>query len=213
MLLIAHRGDTINFPENTLEAFQSAFDHDADGIEIDIQVDGSKAIIVHDYLHQKSDKYPTLEEIIEKFSNQGRLEIEIKSLNAQEIKIITDIIIKHNPPNFEVTTSVLPAIPHIRKALPDANIGAIFPDKLFEEWMPAKFIARYIDGNMQLTNANVVHLPQSLYNKKVIITLKNKGYALHHHIKSADKEEYKRLVDLGIDQATFDNINLLSKIK
>jgi len=38
-LLIVHRGDTVHFPENTLEAFKSAFDLGADGIECDVQCD------------------------------------------------------------------------------------------------------------------------------------------------------------------------------
>ena len=38
-LLIVHRCDTVHFPENTLEAFKSAFDLGADGIECDVQCD------------------------------------------------------------------------------------------------------------------------------------------------------------------------------
>ena len=50
MLLIAHRGDTISFKPNTLEAFLSAFDKGADGIELDVHLFRNEIIVVHDFL-------------------------------------------------------------------------------------------------------------------------------------------------------------------
>ena len=57
-LIIAHRGDTVNYPENTIEAFKSAFDKGADGIELDVHLDKNKnVIVVHDYEFDKNKKY------------------------------------------------------------------------------------------------------------------------------------------------------------
>lgn len=213
MLLIAHRGNTNDYPENTVDAFQSAFDLGADGIEMDVQVnEQGKAIVVHDYLYQKSNKYPKFEDVIKTFGPKGTLEIEIKAFRPKEVKVITDIMSYHQPPNFEITSSIHPILPHVRKYLPNALIGAIFPDKFIEEWMTEAFIIRYLDGFMQLTQADIVHVPPSFYNKKVIRSLKEK-YLLHHHIKTSNKVEYEKLQNLKVDRVTFDDIDLLRSIR
>lgn len=212
MLLIAHRGDTINFKENTIEAFASAFEKGADGVEMDVQVNKhGEAIIVHHYLHPEGDPYPKLTDVLEQFQDKGILEIEIKSFRLSEVNIITDVIRSHNPPKTEITSSILPILPHIRKALPQGIIGALFPDKFIESWMTDEFMTKLLDGHMNLASANIVHLPPSLYNETVFSTLK-KTYELHHHIHTAEKADYDRLVGLGVKRATFDDIRLLQKI-
>ena len=48
-LVIAHRGDVSNAPENTLPAFQSAYDSGADGIELDVRLTRDNQLVVfHD---------------------------------------------------------------------------------------------------------------------------------------------------------------------
>ena len=48
-LIIAHRGDVTRAPENTLPAFQSAFQHGADGIELDVRMTrDSQLVVFHD---------------------------------------------------------------------------------------------------------------------------------------------------------------------
>jgi len=49
MLLVAHRGDVANEPENTIAAFRSAVDGGADGIEMDVQRSASGTWwVIHD---------------------------------------------------------------------------------------------------------------------------------------------------------------------
>ena len=93
-LIIAHRGDTINFPENTIKAFESAFKKGADGVELDVHLDQNEnVIVVHDYSFDINKKYPFLKDVLKQFGQKGRLEIEIKSLNPifignKDIKLI-----------------------------------------------------------------------------------------------------------------------------
>ena len=48
-LIIAHRGDLSNAPENTLPAFQRAYDSGADGIELDVRLTRDDRLVVfHD---------------------------------------------------------------------------------------------------------------------------------------------------------------------
>ena len=48
-LVIAHRGDLTSAPENTLPAFQSAYERGADGIELDVRLTrDSQLVVFHD---------------------------------------------------------------------------------------------------------------------------------------------------------------------
>ena len=49
-LIIAHRGDVSNAPENTLPAFRSAYELGADGVELDVRLTRDEQLVVfHDY--------------------------------------------------------------------------------------------------------------------------------------------------------------------
>ena len=48
-LIIAHRGDSANAPENTLAAFRLALEKSADGIELDVMLSADqKLVVIHD---------------------------------------------------------------------------------------------------------------------------------------------------------------------
>lgn len=213
-LLIAHRGDTINFPENTLKAFQSAFDKGADGIEFDVHLDdANQVIIVHSYLYNKSKNYPPLQTVLEKFAHQGLLEIEIKAFEVAAVKKVAQLIKKYNPPNYTITSSVLPLLSYVRKELPQTSLGAIIKPYFFESWMTPKLIRRFLLGMMNLTTANAIHLYPQQYTKSLVSFLKKQGFITHSHLYTDNIKEFNQTIELGVDVCTFDNINLLAKIK
>lgn len=212
-LLITHRGDTVNFPENTLKAFQSAFDKGADGIEFDVHVNNNQVIVVHEYLYDKNKNYPLLQTVLEKFAHQGLLEIEIKAFEVEAVKKVAQLIKKYNPPNYTITSSVLPLLSYVRKEFPQASLGAIIKPYFFESWMTPKLIRRFILGIMNLTTANAVHLYPPQYTKSLVSFLKKQGFITHSHIFTDDLKEFNKTIKLGVDVCTFDNINLLAKIK
>lgn len=212
-LLIAHRGDTSHYPENTIEAFQSAFSLGADGIEFDVQLSkNGEIIVVHDYLYDNEKKYPLFSDVLEKFSSKGKLEIEIKSLDSSIVEKVAEIVNKFNPPNFELTSSILPLLPIIRKSFPDAKIGMIFNSKLFEGWMTPEFIVKLLLGYMKLTSANVLHLDLDRYTSQIAEEFHKNNYVLHTHLKTADLSEHEKAQRFGIDQCSFDDINLIKNL-
>lgn len=212
-LLIAHRGDATNFLENTIEAFQSALSLGADGIECDIQLNqNSEVIVVHNYIHDETKIYPLFSKVLENFSTKGRLEIEIKSLDPVCVESVAAVIRKYNPTNYEITSSVLPMLPIIRKFLPEAKVGMIFHSKFFEEWMSPEFILKFLLSYMKLTSANVLHLDLDRYTPEIVKEFHSHNYILHSHLKTAEIAEYEKAQKLGIDQCTFDDINLLKII-
>ena len=49
-IILAHRGDSKNFPENTIPAFESGIRQGADGIELDVRLSSDNEIMVY-HLH------------------------------------------------------------------------------------------------------------------------------------------------------------------
>jgi hypothetical protein len=213
-LLIAHRGDTENYPENTIGAFQSAFDRGAGGIEFDVHChEGGEVVVVHDYTHDMSLTYPSLEEVLIRFSSKGRMEIEIKALEEECVMRVAEIIQRIKPDDFEVTCSELPLIPVIRKHFPDAIVGLLFKVCLIEKWMPVSHIHRMLLGYMKLSGANVLHLGLEHYSEELVALLHINGYQAHTHLGKASATEYTRVIQLGINQCTFDDFSIFTFAK
>ncbi len=212
-LLIAHRGNTRDYPENTLEAFASAFELGADGIELDAHLNNQgEVIVVHDYLYDQTQHYPTLDMILEKFGNKGRIEIEIKALELEAIGKTKQLIEKHQIQDFEITTSIIPLVPHIRVVFPKALIGLIFRRWLIEDWMTPEFVSTLVLKHLELSGANVLHLDLDLYNQQLVTDLKRDGIVLHTHLKNSDQKYLQKIIDLGINQCTFDDPEILKAL-
>jgi glycerophosphoryl diester phosphodiesterase len=101
--VIAHRGANLEFPENTLPAFQRALEIGVQGIELDIQFTSDRVPVVHHdpsvadpssnrrlisslslkELRQRSAA-PTLDEVLELIDGRCRLYAEIKEPTATE---------------------------------------------------------------------------------------------------------------------------------
>lgn len=209
-LLIAHRGNTRDYLENTIKAFASAFKLGADGIELDVHLnDIGEVIVVHNYLFDRTQEYPTLDEVLKKFGSKGRIEIEIKALELEAIEKVKKLIEKYEVQDFEITTSVIPLVSHIRAAFPNALVGLIFRRWLVEDWMIPEFVSQWILKHLELSGANVLHLDIDLYNQKLASDLKRAGIVLHTHLKSADEKALQKVIDLGINQCTFDDPSIL----
>lgn len=210
-LLIAHRGDTVHFPENTLEAFQSAIDKGADGFECDVQLDDQgRLIVVHDYLYDRGKKYPLFADVLQQFSQTCFMEIELKAYEAGIVEELKNVVAQHTPKRFELTTSEIPLISVMRTAFSKADIGLIFNSYLFEEWMTSELIMRKVVGYMKLTGANVAHLTPENLSLPMVEALRESGSKVH----AADVrvEQYQAMCDLRVDKMTFDDVGLLERI-
>jgi glycerophosphoryl diester phosphodiesterase len=143
-LLIAHRGDTINYKQNAMDAFRSAFAHGAYGIELDIHFENNEFLVVHDYLFDRNQKYPTLKDVLNEFANKGRIEIELKVFTYQSLPVLKNLLEQYTRLDYELTSSNLFILPKVRELMGDASLGAIFLPKEFEEWMTEDFLIRKI---------------------------------------------------------------------
>lgn len=215
-LLIAHRGDTVNFPENTIAAFHSAFEKGAKGIELDVQFYHNQLIVVHDYLFDNNKTYPKLSEVLNLFSGKGRLEIEVKSMDLDFLIPLQNLLKNHKNRDIEITTSVFPITNYLSAGFPNYPLGIIFHEKDFENWMTGDFKIEKITKFMKLCKARRAHLPHKEINESVVNGCHTNGFGVHGHIYRQSIKEQLRLyndyITLGIDQCTFDDINLLSEV-
>lgn len=209
-LYIAHKGDTVHHPENTIEAFGTAFDLGADGIELDVHLsERGEIIVVHDYLYDRAKKYPTLDDVLLRFANRGRIEIEVKELEEKALQMIKTTVDRYRPFDVEVTTGVAPLAAKIGEVFPSDRRGLIFRNWLIEDWMPEEFRIKWILSHMQLSNATVLHMDTDLYTPAIVEALQSRGLATHTHLKKDQNGKLQTIKDLGIDQFTFDDIMLL----
>lgn len=106
MLIYAHRGDQSRFPENTIAAFEAAAEYPNVGIEMDVQItqDGQLVVFhddnlmrlcnvngkIADFTLSKLQCFPlkgqhlipTLQDVLEAYTGNGRINIEIKDSQA-----------------------------------------------------------------------------------------------------------------------------------
>ncbi len=217
--LIAHRGDASNFSENTLEAFESAFIKGADGVEMDVQLLAGEVCIVHNYLLEPTKTYPLLRDVLKKIGDKGMLEIEVKSFSTDILPVLKDILVAFDPTNIEITTSELPLVPYIATVLPNCNIGVIFSNSHYQEWMTEELYLRKTIGLMTLMKAQVAHLshlPEEKVTTSLITSLRQNSFKTHYHIRAVQLSEqiklYQKLKNSGVDHCTFDDITLLTAL-
>jgi glycerophosphoryl diester phosphodiesterase len=76
VLVIAHRGASFDFPENTLPAFERAIEIGADYVEFDVHPDREGALVVtHDPPH---GAHPRLEEVLDLCHGRIGVMVELK---------------------------------------------------------------------------------------------------------------------------------------
>lgn len=214
-LLIAHRGDTVHFPENTIEAFQSAFDKGADGVELDVQFGKGELLVIHNYLYDQSKNYPTLGNVLEQFAQKGRLEIEIKCMDLDFLSPLKQMLQKYENSDIEITTSVFLLVSYLRKEFPSTQLGIIFHEKEFEEWMPKEFIRTKVVQMMSLCKAQVAHIPPKFIDLTMVTECHSNSLKVHGHIHKKSMQEqvslYGQFQEWGVDQCTFDDMALLER--
>ncbi len=110
MKIIAHRGASAHYPENTLLAIAKALEAGCDGIEFDVQKLGSELIVFHDETLERTtngqgrlsdlsfealrqldagrgQKVPTLREVLDLIGDQAFINLELKGENTASLVI------------------------------------------------------------------------------------------------------------------------------
>jgi glycerophosphoryl diester phosphodiesterase len=152
-LVVAHRGASIEQPENTIQAFEAAIDAGADAVEFDVRMtaDGH-AVVMHDpEVSRTTDGtglvsemtleelrklgVPTLEEALACLSGRAAADIEIKNLPGEPdftperepaVEATLDALDAVGFPGQVIVSSFNPAsIAHSRALRPDVPTGLL----------------------------------------------------------------------------------------
>jgi glycerophosphoryl diester phosphodiesterase len=219
-LLIAHRGNTTTFPENSMQAFTSAFERGADGIELDVQWIEEQLLVVHDYQFDPTQSFAVLEDVLNVFIGKGQLEIDIKSFSTEILTPLKNLLSRYSLDKIELTTAELAMVQPIKKLFPQLNIGVIFGTDHYQPWMEERTLVKKTVELMQTMNAQVAHVsvvPPHLLTENLVSKLHEKNIRVHSHIPKIELKEQVRLYQhfdaLSVDELTFDDMALLGAVR
>lgn len=149
MAIYAHRGASIEFPENTLAAFRRAVEVGAPGAELDVHLtaDG-EAVVIHDDSVDRTtngtgkvadltlaeirrldagsgERVPTLAEVLEVVAGKLILDIEVKE-SAAAAKVLEEVA---KFPNLEwlVSSFRWDSLRFVRSQNPDVELWVLWP--------------------------------------------------------------------------------------
>ena len=232
--VIAHRGDHIQAPENTLLAYQHAIDNDVDFVEIDLRttVDG-KQIIMHnsDIEHMTSIKgkvkemrFDSLRKIMVKdpthsewglhkiptFNEvlelcKGKINIYLDFKDADVEKTYQEILAAHMEKNIMVYINAPSQYTAWRKIAPEMPLVISLPKKVNTDKQMKKMILRY---KMEILDGDF-----SEYTAQAVFTAQQNHILVWPDIQSTDEgpECWDKALALGFDGLQTDHPAALIK--
>lgn len=150
MLIYGHRGASAHAVENTLEAFRRARADGADGIELDVRLDGDGEVVVfHDETLRRlagrtervssislrdvrllgGEEIPTLDAVLEEMRGL-RVNVEIKAPRALPpvglVPAVLRVLARHGGVEVIVSSFNPVALLEVRVRAPDVPVGLLF---------------------------------------------------------------------------------------
>ena len=123
--IVAHRGASLEAPENTLAAFGKAIDIGADMIEFDVRRSpGGTLVISHDRV-RKSAVVPTLEDTLRLTQGRIHLDVELKEPGCERDAL--ELLLRNFALGDFCVSSFFPAVLRETRAIhPGVRTGLIF---------------------------------------------------------------------------------------
>lgn len=240
--IIAHRGYSKKYPENTLICFKKAKELQVDGIEFDVHMTtDSKLVIHHDYYLKNTDKIHELifNESLEKLKklNVGSwFDETFKEEKIPTLEEVFDAIGENMHYEIELKgftidfiTRVVNMIkerkllnkveftsPHIALLL---RLKFLYPEVKtglfvthFPSWMDKALGFTLLSNNIKLGMFNVAHCPLAMIDYS-LINLLRKDSILIHATDCNTEEDLKRAYQLGVDQLSTNNLETALKLR
>jgi glycerophosphoryl diester phosphodiesterase len=213
--VFAHRGDSAHAPENTMRAFELAVAAGADGIELDVRLDGDQQVVVfHDAtfdrilgrpgelaatpaserakLRVEGEPIPTLAEVLSSLDIELDIEIKTRAGRGGDLVAATARLIRdsHRADQILVSSFDPIALMQFHRHLPEVAIGFLFHDK---QSMPFRrgWMGRWI-------GASCIHPQHTLVDETSMQRWHAAGMPVNVWTVD-DPEELRRLAALGID--------------
>lgn len=214
ILKIAHRGAKGYEPENTLSAFQKAFDLGCDGIEIDVHLSADgEVIVIHDETVDRttngqgrvseltsseialliingSESVPTLNRTLDFVNRRGIVNIELKAGSAaQKVAALIDDYLKSGwtPQQFLISSFDWVALKNMHEINPQIPIGVLTETDLPLAIAFAKFI-----------NAHSIHPHHHLLTSEMTSDIQSDGFKVYAWTVN-EPEDIERLKSFQVD--------------
>jgi glycerophosphoryl diester phosphodiesterase len=205
-LNIAHRGASIDAPENTLEAFELAVGQGADMIETDLHLtrDGVVALC-HDSNHEgeeiagltlrelreRSPQVPTLDEALDVLGERIPVNLELKRppgavYSGLEQRALEAVRRRGRVPQTLFSCFAPSVLMKIRELAPEARLALL--------------VGRPVDieKRARRVRAEAIHLPRRLTTSDRISALQTHAWRVHVYTVD-DAEDQRRLIDWGVN--------------
>ena len=219
MAMYAHRGASIEFPENTLAAFRRAVELGSAGVELDVHLSkDNQLVVIHDdsvdrttngsgkiadltlVEIQKLDAgtgeiVPTLKQVFDVVSGRLKVDIEVKAAAVAEA-VLREV---EKYPNLDwlISSFYWDSLRYVRSKDPNAELWVL--------WRSATEDAIAL---AQEVGARLLNLEYSTVDKEQVAQLNDLGFKVGVWTVN-DKEEAIRLRDIGVaDICTDDPANL-----
>ncbi len=226
--ITAHRGDSLNYPENTLLAFNSAVEKNADWIELDVQLTKDKEVVVS---HDSSLKRVFgIDKNIFELTYDELKEINIKDGN-NVIKVSSlEEVLKWgllNSVNFNIElkpydddkTLVENTIALIKKyhleertVLSSAKYSILEEIRNVNQEISTAYIMSLAYGDIyKLDKADNFSIEASSINKELVTKLHNDGKEVYAWTVNT-RDSINKMLDLNVDNIITDDVDLAKKL-
>lgn len=214
MQIIAHRGASGEYPENTLLAFSQALAQGADAIELDVFAVENELIVIHDarlerttdgkgsiYQHTlaelasinagRGQAIPTLWQVLQLIQNKCWLNIELKGANTLQ-PLLRLLDRAENELGFDLQTLLVSSFNHpllaaLKTAKPTVRIGALTAS------LPLHYAAFAVE-----LNAETVHCDAGFIDEHMIKDAKARGLKVYVYTVDS-KDDLTQMQQLGVD--------------
>jgi glycerophosphoryl diester phosphodiesterase len=218
---IGHRGAKRELPENTLPAFQRAFERGADAIELDVHATADGVVVVHhdatahtasgrlialsqvDWATAQTVEFadgvgiPRLIDVLAAAPANATVYVEIKGLGIEELVART---ISESRARCAVHSFDHGAIARMRDIAPQIPRGVLFEDRVPDLGALVKRTgARDVWPHWPLVDAALVDTAHRLGGRVICWTVNDRAAA-------------RELVDLGVDGLCGDDVRLFAEI-
>lgn len=224
--IIAHRGDRLNAPENTLRAFGQASQLGAKMVEFDVSMSADHVpIICHDLsakrttghpgafvemdfvqikaLQAEGEQIPSLQETLQYLLQQQlAANVELKACHqhfANDIARIAKLLKNYDQhlPAMLVSSFQLDFLRHYHALNSDHALGLLF------QALPVDWLA-----HATALDAYSVHLDQRFVQAKEVIAIKQAGYKVLVYTVN-DIARAERLFSMGVDAIFTDSVAIM----
>ncbi len=207
-LNIAHRGASIDAPENTPEAFRLALEQGADMIETDLHLTRDRAIALHHdarlggveigelplaELRVHAPAIPTLEEALDLIEDRIPFNLELKTAaesdyEGLEARVLEEVQARGLLQRTLFSSFSVSVLMRLRALEPKARIGLLASGTAESE----------IDECARDVGAEAVHLHWSQARRERIEKLHELGFRVHVYTVD-DPEHQRRLLEWQVD--------------